>query len=997
MKYYLRLIITAVILQFSLTSYSQNTITGLVKSSDDDQIMPGVSIKIQGKMVGTLTDSEGKFSLKATPNDKIVISMVGYKTAIKSIGDRNFIAVILDSDNTELAGVVVLGYSEKLRKEVSASVVTLDTKQLQNVASTDIQSMLQGKVAGLLVNSPSGAPGVAAEMRIRGINSINVDRPPLIVVDGIIGGNYVPNDVESISVLKDAAAIGLYGASGSGGVIIVNTKQAILSKTIYSFSSKTGIREASTGNFSLQNSQTLYETHKKMWGNDVVNFLRNRPEDLKNVNYDWLGDAFGKAIFQNYNFSLRGNPSGKTAYNLSVDYVNEEGTFKKTSFDRFNLHSNVKFTPSDRFQITNDINLQYTSNKTYFFDWIYDSFLYLPWDSPYGSDGNPQYVDATTPTEWYSRDRRNFLHSQSFSTAGSSGIDAIYSLRASYKITDWLKFETRNRLSANYGRYDEFISPETREGKSIKGSVSASTYEGRGIISTNLLRYSFGKKESIIDGFVGYEGGTYFTNSLGFAGRNLPQGIKIPGAASQLISGSGSNLTTNGQSVIGEINYSKNRKYFATVNMRMDGSSLFAPNKRYAYFPSGSVAWLVSEEEFLQDKGIGLLKLRASYGYVGNDGFSSGSNGLIPFGYLATYNVTGQYNQSPAAIPDNPSNNNLGWETSKILNFGVDVELLKNQLSFNLDVYNKNVDGMLFRNPLSFSSGFEYRWENIGAMNNSGIELGLNFNKKIGDFTYNGNFNISFNQNNITKITDVTDRQLVGSEIRQINEKGKSAFVWYMPKWKGVDTKTGGPLWEYLVTDNGGNVISTRDTSNYNAAQAQPISGALPKWSGGFSNTFTYKNLSLNFLISFQGGNTIYNRSRMFFDSDGTYTQYAMMNLQSDWSRWENPGDVATHPKLERNNTSLSNAVSSRYLEKGDYVRLRNVRVAYSMPGKVLKRLKLSDLIIYVNADNLFTLTKFSGMDPDINLNLQPFAVPGTSDFKYPINKQYTLGVNLNF
>lgn len=978
----------------NINLFAQDIIKGSVKSEDDNLPLVGVTITNRSTNKSTFTNEKGEFTIEGNAQTVLNFSMVGLLPQQITIGNKTYIEVFLKTSSLLLENVVVLGYSQKTQKELSASVVNVSSKELQSVAAPDIQSMLQGKVAGLMVSNSSGAPGAPAEIRIRGINSINVDRPPLTVVDGILGGNYVPSDVESITVLKDAAAIGLYGAAGSGGVIIVSTKQAQKDKSEITFNTRSGFKTVSTGNFSLQNSKTLYETHRQMWGNEVANFLRNRPEELLSVDYNWLNEAFRPANINSYNLGFRGNPSGKSAYSVSIDYFSEQGTLKKTNFDRINFHSNLRSTISSKFQITNDINLQYNRNNQYFYDWLYDSFLYLPWDNPYDLNGNAQYVDPSTPTNWYSRDRRNFLHSMDNNSAKSNGLDVVYSFRALYEINKYLSFESRNRLSATISRYDEFISPLTREGKAISGSATANYAEGRGVISTNLLRFNLSER---IDGFVGYEGGYYFTNSLGFSGRNLPQGIKVPGSAAEIVSNSGTNLTTKSMSALFEVNYNKSGKYFASINSRLDGSSLFAKQKRYAFFPSASVAWLLSEEKFLKSKNIGFTKLRISYGFVGNDGFSTAAGGLVPFGYLATYQTSGQYNGKPAAIADNPANDKLGWETSKILNIGIDKSILNDKLNFNIDVFQKNVNGMLFRNPLAYSSGFEFRWENIGAMQSRGIELGITFNHEFGSVKYSGNFNISLLRNTIRKVTDVTTQQFVGSEIRQINQKGKQAFVWFMPKWKGVDTQTGAALWEYLEYDTNGNITNRKDTTNYNAAQSQAISGALPKWNGGFTNSFSYKNFIFSFLISFQGGNQIYHRSRMFFDSDGAYTQYAMMNLQNGWSRWQNPGDNATHPKLERNNTTLSNGVSSRYLEKGDYLRIRNIRLGYNVPTKLTKKLKVANLNAFISADNLYTLTKFSGMDPDINFNLLPWAVPGTSDFKYPINKQFTGGIDISF
>jgi len=977
-------------------AWSQNTVQGTITDEEEGAPIPGATVLVKGTTNGTITDLDGKYSIQANPEDVISISFVGFKTVEETVGSRTRIDVALGLDIEELSEVVVMGYSEKSRKELSAAVVTLDSKQMQSVTTPNLETMLQGKVAGLTVNSSSGAPGSTPDVRIRGINSINADRPPLVVVDGIIGGSYVPNDVESVNVLKDAAAIGLYGALGAGGVIIVTTKKGTTAKPQFTFSSRVGARQMTTGNFNLMNSQQLYDTQKQMWGDDEVGFLKARPEDLQKIDHDWLNTAFHKALLQNYTFTMKAKP-GDLAYYFSLNYFDEAGTLLDTHYDRINLKSSVSYNPGKKFSFRNDINIQYNKSKTYDYNWLYDAFLYLPWDNPYDANGNPQYVDTKTPDVWYSRDRRNFMQSNEHDRIWSSGLDLMWSAVASYQVTDWLTLESRNRLSDNHSRYDNYVSPLTREGKSYNGTLSSSTGAGWSAISTNFARFgwSWGKHE--LNGFVAYEGKYYFNNSLSTSGRNLPLGIKVPDGSSVLISQGGYTTRTTYNSGISELDYSYGGKYFATVNFRADGSSLFAPGRRVGYFPSMSAAWLLSEESVFKNSWLDFWKIRGSYGYVGNDGNGNPDTGLGLFKYLPTYSLSSQYNNQPGAVPNNPISNKLGWETTRIINLGTDVTVLNGMFDLSVDAYQKYVDGMLFRNPLAYSTGYEYRWENIGSMTNSGLEISLSFNKSFGKLQYTSNFNIAFNRNRISKVTDVTDVQYVGSQVQQINQVDQKAFVWYMPKWKGVDPQTGNPLWEYQQTDANGNVTGTIDTTNYNAAQPQAIASAIPKYVGGWTNTFSYKGFTFSFLLSFQGGNMIYNRSRMFFDSDGAYTQYNMMQLQDGWSRWEKPGDIATHPRLIKNNTSLSNAVSSRYLEKGDYLRIRNIRLSYSFPSGFLNRVGFGDLSIYGSIDNLYTFTKFSGMDPDINLNNLPWQVPGTSDFKYPINKQFIMGLNVTF
>lgn len=977
---------------------AQDLVSGQVISGDDSEPLPGVTVLVKGTTRGVITDLDGRYSVQADSEEILVFSYIGYKTREILVQGQSVINITMDIDMSELAEVVVMGYSQKTQKELSASVVSLNAKELQNVTSPNLQTMLQGKVAGLTVTSSTGQPGSAADIRIRGITSVNADRPPLIVVDGMIGGNYVPNDIETVTVLKDAAAIGLYGAEGAAGVIVITTKQAKANQHEISFSSRFGFKEATMGNFEMMNGAELYEAQRQMWGeNNAISFLTNRPEDLEDKNFNWMEAGFERAILHNHNLSMRGS-SDKVSYGFNVDYFNEDGTFIKTNYERLNLRGNLKFSPTEKLTIQTDINAQVSSDQINHYSWFEDVFWNVPWDSPTrmtpeGSVLNgPDYI--TDPNnKWIGQFKRNFLHSAEYNQLGSNNNDAVWSTRMSYDITDWLTLETRTRLSNYSWRFKDYASPKTNEGRAIGGSVSESQGEGWGVGSTHFLRFNKSFGDHDLSAFVAHEGGYSINKETFITGINLSsQSIKVIDGASVIQDYGGFSDESTGISYISELSYGYAGKYFATAYYRVDGNSRFAKNKKYGYFPGGSLAWLISEESFLEGADvISFLKLRASYGHTGN------SN--IPL-YLsmATYNISRRYNGQPGGEPDNPANPELGWETTRMANLGLDLSLFNNALSLNVDVYHKSVSDMLFRNPLAFSTGYEARMENIADMRNRGIELSLGYTRSFGDFTYSGNFNISKNQNEITKVTDILDEQpVVAGAIEQINKVGLEAFTWYMPRWMGVDPQTGGPQWEVLNTDENGNVTGRSITNVYDEATFQPIESSLPEVSGGFNNSFTYKNLTLSVLFTFQTGNHIYNFTREFVDSDGANTGVNLMKLHDGWSRWEKPGDNATHPVLKRGGSNGAHHTSSRYLEKGDYLRIRNISLSYSLPKTMLDWARINSASLSLGVDNLMTFTNFSGMDPDIGLARSDYSLIGMSYLKYPISKQYILGLNINF
>ncbi len=992
----LGLFFLTMIWSFGAISQSSN-VTGRVFSGDDGQSLPGVTVQLNGTTSGSVTDIDGSYEIDAKIGDILMFSFVGYISQEIVIDQLNVKDISLIADVQSLSEVVVLGYTAKKQKELTASVVTLDAKALQNVTSPRVETMLQGKVPGLIVSSPTGQPGQPADIRIRGITSLNIDRPPLFVVDGIMGGNYVPNDIETMTVLKDAAAIGLYGAAGAAGVIVITTKQANPGESTIEFSSRIGFKEAVTGNLTMMNSEQLYDAQEKMWGEDNrVSFLNNRPESLLDQDFDWMSAGFERAVIQNYYLSMRGAEK-KIAYSFSVDYFNEEGTFINTDFERLNLRAYLKFSPSERFSVSTDVNVQANKDHVNHYSWFEDVFQNTPWDSPTHMENgvevtsNPAYV--TNPANgWVGHFKRNFVHSAKYNTLGSSGKDMVWSVRSTFQITDWLSLETRTRLNSYNSLYKEYFSPNTDQGISQGGVVNNIRNEGSGIISTHFLRFSKGFGDHDISAFVAHEGGYSTVTHGSVSGTNLSTpSIEVIDGASVIQSASGYDVERTGISFISEVSYGFKKRYFATAYWRADGSSVFAENNKFGYFPGGSIAWLVSDESFLSSVSfVDQLKLRASYGLTGNDN-------IAPFLSLPTYDITRQYNNQPGAEPNNPANPNLRWETTKMLNLGLDFEMF-NTVTINLDLYEKKVEGMLLSNPLPFSTGYEKRTENIGDMRNRGIELSLTYNKSFGKFHYTGNFNFAYNDNEITRVTDVLDEQpIVAGAIQQVNAVGESAFNWYMPRWMGVNPENGSPQWEVIEYDGDGNAINKGITEVYTEATFQPIKSALPDLTGGFSSSLSYNGFSLSFLLTFQKGNYIYHQTRQNIDNDGANTGVNLMQLHDGWSRWENPGDEATHPVLTRGGSNGAHNTSSRYMEKGDFLRLRNVQLAYSFPSMMLKGSGIKGLDIGVSADNLLTITDFSGMDPDIGLQVQDWSLPGMSFLKYPISKQIVVSLNLKF
>jgi TonB-linked SusC/RagA family outer membrane protein len=426
--------------------------------------------------------------------------------------------------------------------------------------------------------------------------------------------------------------------------------------------------------------------------------------------------------------------------------------------------------------------------------------------------------------------------------------------------------------------------------------------------------------------------------------------------------------------------------------VRSDGSSTFGPDNRWGTFPAGSLAWLASNESFLKDNAVlRFLKIRGSFGITGNSNIGQ-------YRYLSNYSFTSKYNDVTGALPLNLPNPMLGWESAWMSNLGLDINLL-GRITLNLDFYNIDNKDLLLNVPVAASSGYEYQLQNIGQVRNQGMELQLTSDNIKGDFTWTTDFNIALNRNAVQGIPDgkpFTQSAGGSTSLNQIIEEGEDIFTWYMPKWLGVDPANGQPMWERTKDDNG-DPIAPEVTYDYAKATPQKVGKATPMFTGGLMNTFAYKGIALSVNCNFVYKSLIYNYGRESFDTDGAILDMNQMALADGWSRWEKPGDVATHPKPMMNGNNNAQRTSSRYLEDGSYFRIRNVTLSYTLPKQWLEKVKISGLRVYVSADNLLTFTKYSGMDPEVSYQMAEWALPGMQMFKYPLSKQYLGGIEITF
>lgn len=951
------------------------TLVGKVQDADGE-VLPGATIAVKGNLsTRTTTDSEGGFSIQVEKESVLVVSYIGFKTQEVPVDGRTEIVITMETGAGQLDEVVVVGYSSKQLSHLSSSVDVVSGNELNDVTSNDVSGLLQGKAAGVIVSNPSGDPNAGSNVIIRGSSSINAGSSPLYVVDGIIGGSANPKDIESVTILKDAAATGLYGSRAANGVIIITTKSGTVGKTKIDISSTVGFNQANTGNFRVMNSQQLYDYEKSFY--PVDRFDTEIPASVLSQNTNWFDLAFRTAITQNYGVSVSGG-SEKTQFYVAGNYYDEEGTLKFNTNKQFNVRTNITHKINDKLKLNVKFNARLSdqdSDPAGLDGALYGSYINMPWDNPYHPDGT---LNRGTEGGWYGREQENFLHGwlYNLNETGGKGLDGDITL--DYSILPNLRFSTFNRVSYSNSQNDLYHDIRSKAGKGL-GRLTNSSNDGLSLITSNRLHYnrSFGKHAFEALGVVEAEKNRSDFNSV--QGEGLAPGLHVMSTASRILDATGGiseNAFTKG---LVQLDYNYDNRYFAVGSFINEASSRFGADNRSANFYTLGASWILSNEGFMQDRDkIDLLKIRGSYGVTGNANIDD-------YQSLGLYSFATQYANNSGAIPSQMVNNNLTWEKAKSFNIGLDIGLF-NRISLNLDVYDKTTKGLLLEVEKPFTSGFGSVIKNVGSIQNRGLEINLNTDNLKGEFKWETNFNIAFNRSKVL----VLDQ---GKDIRQGNlliSEGHQLYTWNMRKWMGVDPANGDPLWELITTDENGNQVATT-TNSYADATQQDVGSASPDFTGGMSNTFSYKRFSLFAFFNFVSGNLVYHTSRGLFDSDGAYYTFNSMVLADDWNRWEKAGDIATHPKPVFGGNKSSNSASSRYLENGSYIRLRNVRLSYELPTDFLNRLHIANAKLFVSGDNLLTFTKFSGMDPEVSLG----PGGGTSSVKYPISRKVLFGINI--
>lgn len=1017
-----------VYLVFCLNSFNalgqSNIVRGTI-TSDQNEPLPGVNVIVKNTSIGTITDVEGKYSIEvADPQGVLVFSYIGYVSEEVSINGRNVINFSLVPDIKSLSELVVVGYGEQSRRELTGAVSSVKAKELENIPVVSADALLQGRAAGVVVINNSGAPGSGVSVRIRGTGSLNASNEPLYVVDGVpitsaqfgdqlAGGGSVspiadlnPNDIESMEILKDAAATAIYGARGANGVVLITTKRGAEGSSRLTFNAYTGITQAPP-KLPLLNgpeAKTMFlegaSNQDAGWFGQWPNLLDDptHPEyPLFRHDTDWQDLVRQDGVIQDYNVAFRGGDK-KSTFALSTGYTSQTGTVVGSGYERFTASVNADFKVSEKFVIRN--SLRFTRSKTNRIDegnnFNTNPYAVAMFKMPFLSRWRIDPITGEEIVGVYAfsdfQDRNNPYQISQLLENNQWNNRAIGNIEFTYDILPGLSFTSRVGI-------DYFGLKESRFAPNGIRGVNRQAYEqwtqDLTWLNENLLNYrkTFNDRHHF-SALVGYTNQKSKLERIsGSTDRMIDNTIQTLNAGPNFRN-IGSRIDEWGlTSLLGRFSYTYEDKYSIEVNARRDGSSRFGENNKFAFFPSASAYWRVSSEPFFD--GIGAIndfKIRGSYGQVGNQD--------IPTGAALNLYSLDSYSGYAAVAQSNLAAESLSWETTTMANIGIDASFLNNKFTIMADYFNNTTDDLLVRRSLPNTSGFGSIWDNVGSIRNSGIELQI-ISRIIqsNDVNWKMDFNIARNTNEILSLLD--DQDLIEQRdgfvgIARVGESLGTFYGWVANGVYATDAENQTELRNangYLF--KGGDVIFTdvNDDGVIDNDDRVVIGNNLPDFFGGVNNTFSYKNFDLNVFLQFEYGKDVINASRQRLSNAGGSDN----SLTSTLRRWRQQGDVTDIPIARRGEQNLAdnNRQSTRWVEDGSYIRIKTVMLGYNIPTKVFKD-KISRARVYIAGNNLLTLTKYLGQDPEFAQPNNPI-LNGIDYFNYPQSRVYTVGVNVTF
>ncbi|PWJ40953.1 SusC/RagA family TonB-linked outer membrane protein [Sediminitomix flava] len=1030
-----RLLFLLFLVVSSLNVFAQSfVVKGTVKDAASNESLPGVNIFVKGTTLGTTTNLDGAYSLEVPSSETVLVfSFIGMKEQEVVVGNQTIINMNLETDAKELEEVMVVAYGETTKESFTGSAGVVSAESIEKRPLASATQALQGAMSGLKVTSSSGQPGAEPSVNIRGIGSMTAGTGPLYVVDGVPlnGGvsDINPNDIASTTVLKDASASALYGSRAANGVIIITTKKGSKGNTKISLDASTGISGIATNGYDLMNSaqyyqqtwvglynSVFYDENAQMTGQEAFAYANKNvaarsgwnpysPYDEYNpyvgfntqtwtpeldefasivVDENWRDAVYQTGLTQAYNLSIsKGSETGSIL--VSAGYFNEKGVVIGTDFERFTFRFNGVEKMNSWLEMGVNTSFTYSIGNG------------VPGG---GAAANPvrsaELFNPATPIYLNNGDY-NWSNEVSFdfNPVGLAEKDiyrswskrAIVNAYAELSLPLDIKFRSTNGVDYTDSDGFTYYNPEHGNGAAVNGRGSASASSVYTLNTTNLLSWNKNIGEGFLDVMLGQEANAWESKSQSTEATNyaFDGSYELSGASTPTAASTGASFGAMA-SFFSRVNYEYKGRYNLSASVRADGSSNFSVGNKWGTFGSVGLGWRISEESFLlNSEWVNFLKLRASYGTSGNKNFGAYTS-------LPIYALGANYGGMPGMVPSQLENTDLRWEKNQSLDLGLDFTVFQ-RVSGTLGYYRRQSDDLLYAVPKSPTTGFNSLFQNAGEITNQGIELEITTtNIKTNDFSWSTSFNITHNQNELTALADGHDEIQSGNYILK---PGSDLFQFYMVEWAGVDPSNGKPMW-FTNTGSTDAEDARMDphgtgrevTSDYSKAERVMVGSALPKFYGGLTNMFTYKNFDLSFLLYFNYGNKIYNSDYAQNMHDGSNPG---ANLATDaLDAWTKEGDITDVPRYMANNTDNGHQTSTRFLEDGSYLRLQNITLGYTLPKHLTNKMGMQNFRVYAVGENLLTFTDYKGYDPEVG-------VGGSTGLGIPGVAKLTLGVNVEF
>lgn len=1049
MKRIVSLFITSMLLYVS--GHAQTVkIVGKITSADNSEPIPGVNVKVKGTTKGVVSAIDGSYAITATRGNVLVFSFVGFDTQQITVKEAGTINVKLSPTLKDLNEVVVIGYGTAKKKDLTGSISSIKGDELRQTHPTTFDQALQGKVAGVVVQQISGQPGGGVSIQVRGVSSITGSNSPLYVIDGVIippvgdpgsGGNPLnsinPDDIESIDVLKDASSTAIYGSQATNGVVVITTKRGKAGAPTVNYDFYTGDQEIpkKLPTMNLQQYATFMNERAAVWG------FGARPE-FANPHYlgvgtDWQSELFRRAPMNSHTLTVSGGDT-KTQYLLSGSYFDQQGIALGSDFKRYSVRLNLDNKTTNWLKVGTSLQLAHIyQNQNTSASGVINSALSLtpdvPVKNPDGSWGGVTTTDGWVPGIV------NPVAIAQLETNVSTRNQVFGNAYAEIQFTRDLSFRTEVSGNFDFGTADNF-TPTYTFGKVVNGTNSGSSNESQSIYTVlrNFLTYNHGFSKLRLNALAGHEAQSNWSENVGggrsnFASNNV---ISINAGDATTATNSGSaGLGNSSESYFGRLNLSWADKYFLTGNVRDDGSSSFPANNRWGVTYSGALAWKINNEAFLKNiNAINELKLRVGYGLTNNQN--------IPGNTYATQLTTVVNGLSGIAqFQSNLPNPYVTWEKTNYYDAGLDGTFFNGRLNFALDVYDRETNGLLLAEPLPLYSGtatgyspgtMAAPYANVGSMRNRGFDLHIgttNISRR--NFTWRSDFTISRNINKVLSLgnggsdASLTQLSYTNNEIVEKTVVGQPIGEFYGYVFDGLfaspkDFQThalpvdqsgkpypisasGGGIWygDRMFKDlNGDHIIDSRDQTF--------LGSPIPKFQYGINNSFTYKNFDLNFFFSGDYGNKIFNQmsitqtnpiaSTAYFASVLNYPRLALVNAGGSASDINNvyvSNPNTTIVGLRNDNTNDNTRSSNLYVQDGSYLKCKNITLGYKLPENILSKIYVHSIRVYATVTNVFTITKYAGMDPEIG-SWNPLQAGWDTGY-YPQPRVYTIGANITF